>query len=165
MSESNEPSSHVHPRDKSVIAGRLQGLDFWLVDSLVVPASLHDAAGRFVHMNAAAERASGSSNAHMIGRHFTEPLLPQARRNVEALFRRSVERGEPADFETVFVDASGQVRGVRAQHLPLRCRDETVGVLILAYAVYHPQSKPVGADPSPRLTGRVAEPPGHDTGP
>jgi len=31
-----------------------------------------------------------------------------------------VELGEPTGFETVFVDASGRLRGVRAQHLPLR---------------------------------------------
>ena len=67
----------------------------WLVDSLVVPASLHDVEGRFVHMNAAAERASGSSNAQLLGRHFTEPLPPEAREAVEAHFRRAVEHGEP----------------------------------------------------------------------
>jgi PAS domain-containing protein len=48
---------------------RWQSLDLWLVDSLVVPASLHDVDGRFVRMNAAAERASGSSNAQLLGRH------------------------------------------------------------------------------------------------
>jgi len=33
----------------------LQAVDLWLVDRLVVPASLHDVNGRFVHINAAAE--------------------------------------------------------------------------------------------------------------
>jgi len=45
----------------------LEGVDLWLVDSLVVPASLHDAEGRFLHMNAAAEPASGNSNARRSG--------------------------------------------------------------------------------------------------
>lgn len=93
----------------------LRDLDLWLVDSLVVPASLHDVEGRFVHVNAAAERASGNSNAWWLGRHFTEPLPSEARANVAAQFRRAVERGEPTDFEAVFIDASGRLRGVRAR--------------------------------------------------
>src|SRR6059036_439130 len=105
----------------------------WLVDSLAVPASLHDVEGRFVHMNAAAERVSGSPNAHWLGRHFTEPVPPEARELVATQFRRAVESGEPTDFETVFIDGSGRLRGVRAQHLPLRSRDAVVGVLILAF--------------------------------
>src|SRR5438477_9599089 len=56
---------------------RLQDVDLRLVDSLVVPASLHDVAGRFVHMNAAAERASGLSKADLLGRHFTDPVPPK----------------------------------------------------------------------------------------
>lgn len=120
----------------------------------MVPASLHDTEGRFVHMNDAAERASGSANAQMIGHHYTEPLLPDARPAVEAHFRRAVGRGEPTDFETVFVDASGQVRGVRAQHLPLRRSNAIVGVLILAYDVRYPRPNSVGIEAPPRLTTR-----------
>ena len=90
---------------------RLDGVDLWLVDSLVVPGSLHDVDGTFVHMNAAAERASGYSNAQMVGRHITDLLLPEGRDIVESQFRRAVERGEPTDFETVFVDGSGHLRG------------------------------------------------------
>ncbi len=88
----------------------LQGVDLWLVDSLVIPASLHDVEGRFVHVNEAAERASGKTNAQWLGRHFTEPLPPEVREQVAAQFRRAAERGESTDFETVFVDASGQLR-------------------------------------------------------
>ena len=135
----------------------LQDVDLWLVDSLMVPASLHDVEGRFVHVNEAAERASGKSNAQWLGRRFTEPLPPGAREKVAALFRRAVERGEPTDFETVFVDASGNLRGVRAQHLPL-CRDDAiVGVLILAFAGALPPSLPIGVEPEPRLTPRQRE--------
>jgi LuxR family transcriptional regulator, maltose regulon positive regulatory protein len=134
-----------------------EGADVRLVDSLVVPASLHDVEGRFVHMNAAAERASGSSNAQLLGHHFTEPLAPGARENVEAQFRRAVECGEPTDFETVFVDASGHLRGVRAQHLPLRYGDEIVGVLILAFDVRRPPSAPIVLEPQPQLTPRQRE--------
>jgi PAS domain S-box-containing protein len=136
---------------------RLQEVDLWLVDSLVVPASLHDVDGRFVHMNAAAERASGNTNAQLLGHHFTEPLHPEARENVEAQFRRAVELGEPTDFETVFVDASGRLRGVRAQHLPLRDGDAIVGVLILAFAVRQPPFEHVGLELRPRLTPRQRE--------
>ena len=71
----------------------LQRVDPWFVDSLVVPASLHDVEGRFMHMNAAAERASGKSNAEMIGGHYTDLLPPKARANVEAQFRRAVRGG------------------------------------------------------------------------
>jgi PAS domain S-box-containing protein len=98
----------------------LQDVDLSLVDSLVIPASVHDVEGRFVHVNEAAERASGKTSAQLLGHHFTEPLPPEARENVAVQFRRAVERGEPTDFETVFIDASGHLRGVRAQHLPLR---------------------------------------------
>jgi PAS domain S-box-containing protein len=134
----------------------LQSVDVWLVDSLVVPASLHDMNGRFLHVNAAAELASGRSNSYWVGRHFAEPLPPGARKKVTAQFRRAVEHGEPTDFETVFMDASGHVRGVRAQHLPLRSGDEIVGVLILAFGVRRPPSEP-DLEPDPRLTPRQRE--------
>jgi PAS domain S-box-containing protein len=135
----------------------LQDVDMWLVDSLAIPASLHDVEGRFVRVNEAAERASGKSNAEWLGRHFTEPLPPEARESVAEHFRRAVERGEPADFETVFVDGSGQLRGVRAQHLPLRAGDAIVGVLILAFDPRRPPSGPIGLEPQPRLTPRQRE--------
>ena len=106
-------------------------------------------------MNAAAERASGKPNAEVVGGHFTDSLPPEARKSVSAQFRRAVERGEPTDFETVFIDASGQLRGVRAQHLPLCSGDAIVGVLILAFAARRPPS--VGLDPQPRLTPRQRE--------
>src|SRR5256886_2190652 len=133
----------------------LQDVDLSLVDSLVVPASLHDVDGRFVHLNAAAERAIGFSRAQLLGRHFTEPVPQEARKNVAEQFPRAVECGEPTDFETVFIDASGQLRGVRAQHLPLCSGDAIVGVLILAFAARRPPS--VGLDPQPRLTPRQRE--------
>jgi PAS domain S-box-containing protein len=130
----------------------LQAVDPWLVDSLVVPASLHDLDGRFVHMNAAAERASGKSNAELLGRTLTHLLPSEVHENVLAQFRRAVELGEPTDFETAFIDASGQLRGVRAQQLPLRDGDTIVGVLILAFDVRRPPSEFV--DLRPRLTPR-----------
>jgi PAS domain S-box-containing protein len=86
----------------------LQAVDWWLVDSLVVPASLHDVHGRFVHMNSAAERASGKSNTEMLGGDITTLLPREVHENVVAQFRRAVEGGEPTDFETAFVDASGE---------------------------------------------------------
>ena len=135
----------------------LQDVDKWMVDSLMIPASLHDVNGRFVHMNAAAERASGMSNTQMLGGHITDLLPPEARKNVSALFRRAAERGEPTDFETVFIDGSGQLRGVRAQHLPLRSGGTIVGVLILAFDAPRPLSGPIGLEPHPRLTPRQRE--------
>jgi PAS domain S-box-containing protein len=134
----------------------LRDVDLWLVDRLLVPASLHDVNGTFVHVNAAAEHASGFSREELVGRHYTHPLVPEARKRVEAHFRHAVERGEPTDFETVFVDGSGQVRAVRAQHLPLRDGETVVGVLILAFDAPAP-AKPVGRDPQPRLTPRQSE--------
>jgi PAS domain S-box-containing protein len=137
----------------------LRGVDLWLVDGLVVPASLHDVEGRFVHMNAAAERASGKSSVQMLGHLFTKLLPPEARENVEAQFRRAVEDGTPTDFETVFVDAAGRLRSVRAQHLPLRRGDTIVGVLILAFDARYLPSAPSAPqiDPQPRLTPRQSE--------
>jgi PAS domain S-box-containing protein len=135
----------------------LQDVDLWLVDSLVIPASLHDVEGRFLRVNEAAERVSGRSNAQWLGRHFTEPVPPEARDNVAAQFRRAVEQGEPTDFETVFVDASGQLRGVRALHLPLRSGDAIVGVLILAFGTRRPPSGLIGLESQPQLTPRQHE--------
>jgi PAS domain S-box-containing protein len=139
------------------VPNKLQAFDLSLIDSLVVPASLHDIEGRFLHMNPAAERASGTSNADMLGRHFTAPLPPEEREKVTALFRRAVEHGEPTDFEVVFIDGGGHQRGARAQHLPLRSNDEIVGVLILAFEGGRPPFEPIGVDPQPRLTPRQRE--------
>jgi PAS domain S-box-containing protein len=137
----------------------LSGADLWLVDRLVVPASLHDVDGRFVHMNAAAERASGKSSAEMLGHHFTKLLPREAREHVEAQFRRAVQDGTPTDFETVFVDATGRFRSVRAQHLPLRSGETIVGVLILAFDARFLPTAPIAPqiDRQPRLTPRQTE--------
>jgi PAS domain S-box-containing protein len=132
----------------------LQAVDLWLVDCLVVPASLHDVNGRFVHINAAAERASGKSDAELLGREMTHLLPREEHENVRALFRHAIEHGEPGDFETAFFDASGQLRGVRVQHLPLRDGDTIVGVLTLAFDVLRPPSETMGLKPDPRLTLR-----------
>ena len=125
----------------------------WLVDSLVVPASVHDVDGRFVHVNAAAERASGHPRSYWLGRQLTDKLPPEARPLVTAQFRRA-DGGEPADFETRFIDAGGHLRGARAQHLPLWSGGEVVGVLILAFDVPTPLPEPVPLEPEPELTPR-----------
>jgi PAS domain S-box-containing protein len=135
----------------------LQDVNMWLIDSLMVPASLHDVEGRFLHVNEAAERASGNSRAYWLGRSFTDPLPPEARPKVAAHFRRAVQQGEPTDFETVFIDAHGTRRGVRAQHLPLRSAGEIVGVLILAYDVRSLPPEPIDLERNPQLTPRQHE--------
>jgi PAS domain S-box-containing protein len=135
----------------------LQHVDMWLVDSLVVPGSLHDVGGRFVHVNAAAERASGYSREQLVGKHFTDLLRPEVRENVEALFRRAAEHGEPTDFETLFVDAGGHLRSTRAQHLPLRRDGAIVGVLILAFDGRLPPSEPIRVERGPQVTTRQRE--------
>jgi PAS domain S-box-containing protein len=135
----------------------LQDVDLSFVDSLAVPASVHDVEGRFVHVNAAAERASGNPRGWWLGRHYTDPIPPEAREQVVAQFRRAVEHGEPTEFETVFVDGSGRLRGVRAQQLPLRSGDRTVGILILAFDVSPPPPRPFGLESEPRLTPRQRE--------
>jgi PAS domain S-box-containing protein len=135
----------------------LQAADLWLVDTLVVPASLHDVDGRYVHLNAAGERASGRTNASLRGRHFADLLPEEGRASVEAHFRRAAERGEPTDFETVFFDGSGQLRGTRAQYLPLREGDEIIGVLVLAFDVRRSVAEHIRLKPEPRLTPRQRE--------
>src|SRR2546421_517937 len=134
----------------------LHDADLWLVDSFVVPASLHDTQGRFVRVNEAAEKASGRSNAELLGRHFAGLLLPEEREKVEALFRLAVDRGKPAEFETLFVDASGRTRSVRAQYLPLRAGEAIVGVLILAFEAQTP-SEAVRPARRPQLTPRQGQ--------
>ena len=134
----------------------LQDVELWLVDSLVIPASLHDVEGRFLRLNAAAERASGKSNAELVGHHFTELLPAGARESVTAHFCRAAECGEPTDFETVFIDAGGHLRAVRAQHLPLRSEGAIIGVLILAWEAGGPTAEPI-VEPQPRLTPRQSE--------
>lgn len=126
--------------------------DLSLIDRLGVPASLHDVDGRFLHMNATAERSAGFTMADMRGLRFTDPLPPEARKSVEAHFDRAVH-GEPTDFETVFIDGSGSRRPVRAQHLPLFDDGEVVGVLILGWDVRQPP-RPLPLDRPPELTPR-----------
>jgi PAS domain S-box-containing protein len=143
--------------DRGATPNGFDGVDLSFIDSLVVPASVHDPEGRFVHMNAAAELACGMSDAQMLGCDLTELVPPEVRENVEAHFRRAMERGEPTDFETFFVDASGHLRGVRAQQLPLRSGDAIVGALILAFDVRRPASEPMHLGREPRLTPRQRE--------
>src|SRR4029077_17168317 len=119
---------------KTVGSGAVEALalaaaDWWLIDSLVVPATIHGADGRFMHMNAAAERASGRSNAQMRGRPMTELLPAEVHGTVNAQFRRAMELGVPTAFEPAFTDESGHLRGVRVLQLPLRDGDVIVGVL------------------------------------
>jgi PAS domain S-box-containing protein len=141
-----------------LVGSRLEDVDVTLLDSLVVAASLHDVEGRFLHTNTAAEQAAGVSNAKLLGRHFTELLTPEERPKVSALFQRAVERGEPTDFETDFIDGNGDLRSARAQHLPLRSVDGTVvGVLILAFEVGRPSARASRVDGEPQLTPRQRE--------
>ncbi len=128
----------------------------WLVDRLAVPASLHGLDGRFVHLNAAGELACGRSSAELRGRPLTEMLPLEVRDHVVSQFRRAAVDGEATDFETAFIDGSGTLRGVRAQHLPLRSGDTIVGVLILAFDVDQPPFPSVG-EAEPRLTPRQRE--------
>lgn len=131
-------------------------LDLSFVDRLAVPASVHGTDGRFLHMNAGAEQVSGRTAGEMRGRHVTDLVTPAQRANVMAQFDRALG-GDPAEFETVFVDPGGAIRSVRAQHLPLRDGDAVVGVLVLAFDTTPPPS--VGAAPAspPSLTPRQRE--------
>jgi PAS domain S-box-containing protein len=138
------------------MSGGLEDADLAFVDSLIVPASLHDVEGRFVRLNEAGERASGRSNTELLGHHFTEILPPGAREYVVAHFRRAAEHGEPTDFETPFFDGAGNLRACRAQHLPLRRDGAIVGVLILAFAAPTPLRQ-TGLESRPRLTPRQTE--------
>ena len=135
----------------------LEERDFWLVDSLGVPSSVHDRHGRFVHMNAAAELAVGFTNAQMRGRALTDRLPPEAHAPVLLVFSRAIEEGEPTDFETIFVDESGDKRGARVQQLPLRDGVPIVGVFTLAFEVRALPSGPIGLQPRPQLTPRQHE--------
>ena len=105
------------------------GVDVSFVDSLMVPASLHDVDGRFIHINAAAERASGLSREHLLGRHYTEPVSPEARQSVTEQFRRAVECGEPTDFETYVAVKRGAPLSPYATHFiaMLRAEMESAG--------------------------------------
>jgi PAS domain S-box-containing protein len=136
----------VSGENQSDVSQRLSWIDVALVDRLVVPASLHDVDGRFLHMNAAAERACGRSSAEMRGLKLTTMLPRETHDHVLSVFRRAMESGEPTDFETVFVDVSGELRGVRAQHLPLRDGEAIVGALVLAFDVVRPPALPRASD-------------------
>lgn len=135
----------------------LEERDFWLVDSLVVPASLHDVDGRFVYMNRAAELASGLTDAQMRDRDITSRLPKEVRAHVLTEFRRAIETGQPTDFETVFVDAAGHRRSTRAQHFPLREGEHVIGVLILAFEGRLSPNQLIALQPMPELTPRQRE--------
>ena len=116
-----------------VLPGACQTSTCGSFDSLVVPATLHDTNGRFLHVNEAAERASGFSNAEWLDCQLTDRVAPEEREKVSAHFRLAVETGKPADFETTFHDASGELRGARVHHLPLSVGGRIVAVLTLAF--------------------------------
>jgi len=134
----------------------LENIDLRLLEQLAVPASLHDREGGFVYVNPAAERAAGMTSSELMGRTYTYLLPPGARAHVEAHFRRAVDEGEPAAFDTVFHDATGRRRGVRALHLPLRDGETTIGVLILAFELERAPPEPDVSVP-PHLTARQRE--------
>jgi PAS domain S-box-containing protein len=131
-------------------------LDFRFVDGLVVPASVHDVDGRFLHLNAAAEQASGRPLAYWRGRSFTELLPDELKSKIVARFRRAVAVAGPTEFETVFYGAGGRRRGIRAQYLPLRSGESVVAVLILAFDVREPPSS-LSIEIEPQLTTRQRE--------
>jgi PAS domain S-box-containing protein len=135
--------------------GRSHGIETSLVDHLAVPASLHEVDGRFLHMNAAAEFACGKTNAEMVGAPLTALLPPETHKHVMARFRHVVEHREPNDFETVFIDGGGSLRGARVLQLPLTNSVGTIGVLILAFDVVRLPSVPNGREL--RLTPRQRE--------
>ncbi|HEX4521615.1 MAG TPA: LuxR C-terminal-related transcriptional regulator [Gaiellaceae bacterium] len=135
----------------------LRPANLWLIDTLAVPASLHDAKGRFVHLNPAAERACGYPKEEFLGRHFTYPVPVAEHQRLELLFGRAVDRCEPAEFETVFVDAAGRLRSSRAQYLPLREGEGVVGVIILAFDVRYVAGSASASAMGPRLTSRQQE--------
>jgi PAS domain S-box-containing protein len=132
--------------------------DFWLVDSLMVPAALYGKDGYCLRINAPAERASGVSNAQLVGRYVTHLVPQEARAGVEAQFRRASELGEPTDFETSFIDGLGHRRSTRAQHIPLQEDGVILGVLILAFeGRIPPLPELVALRPLPHLTRRQQE--------
>jgi DNA-binding CsgD family transcriptional regulator len=96
------------------------------------------------------------SNAQMLGGQLTQLLPPEVHESVMTQFRRAVERGEPTDFETIFVDAGDQLRSAHVQHLPLRDGDAVVGVLTLAFDVRR-RPELVHREPGRRLTPRQRE--------
>jgi PAS domain S-box-containing protein len=152
-----EEASRLAHDNANGVAPQLNGFDLSFIDGLVVPASVHDVRGRFLHMNAGAEQASGRTNAEMRGCHVTDLVPAEARDHVQSQFSHAVAHAAPADFETVFIDASGRLRGVRAQHLPLTSGDRVVGVLILAFEVCPPGPALLRCSGMPQLTARQRE--------
>jgi hypothetical protein len=145
----------------------LRDVDLSLVDSLMVPASLHDVDGRFVHVNAAAERASGMSNAQLLGHHFTEPLAPKEREKVTAQFRRAVEHGVPTDFDLL---ASGLFTSEIARKLTLSTETVRNHLRSVFRELYvHTRPEAIAAARrlgllAPTALGPQASDPGADTG-
>jgi PAS domain S-box-containing protein len=136
----------------------LEERDFWVIDSLTVPAALYGTDGYCLRINAPAELASGVSNAELVGRYVTDLVPQEERANVEAQFRRAAEHGEPTDFETSFIDMLGHRRSTRAQHIPLQEGGEILGVIILAFEGRNPPLPELAAlRPLPHLTQRQHE--------
>ena len=126
----------------------------WLVEHLGVPASLHDANGVFVYSNRGAQEASGYSNAELVGRSHLDLVPESERANIHSQFRRAADEAKPTDFATTFIDADGQLRGTRAQHLPVIEDGVVVGVLIIAFEFFAPS---LLRGPVPHLTARQQE--------
>ncbi len=83
-------------------------------------------------------------------------IPPHARAVALSTFERALA-GEPGEFDSLFVGADGETRGVRALYLPLRGEDAVVAVLMLAYAASVPDSPPPPGFERPVLTRRQRE--------
>jgi PAS domain S-box-containing protein len=134
----------------------LDAVDLSLLDMLAVPASLHDAEGRCLHLNPAAELATGHTNAQVRGRPARELWPPEAYEQIRAAFASAAD-GEPADFETFLIGGDGHPIAARTQLLPLRVGAEIVGVIAFAFDVRLESLELPPTEPPPKLTPRQQE--------
>jgi PAS domain S-box-containing protein len=110
------------------------------LDALVValelftgPAAVYEADGTLIAINGAAVSMSNYDPTQLVGTHFGDFMPSEIRDRARTQFERCVEQGEPGEFETLVVIASGKATAMRLRLLPLSEDGRVVGVLVVAY--------------------------------
>jgi PAS domain S-box-containing protein len=155
--DDGEPAAPTSGEQDSRATPRLEDLDFSVLELVSIPLGVHDSAGRLVWLNSAGEDATGFRRTAVGGRSCFEFLSENLRDRAMEIFARTVERMEPADFETAFTRSNGSLAHARIRLAPLRDGDAVIGVIASAWEVRYEESTHRRPPDSPKLTPRQHE--------
>ena len=127
------------------------------IELFVMPAALFDSDGIWVATNRAAASVGGYAESEPAGRRFGDLMSASTREAARVHFARCVGAGEPVEFETLVVKASGGEAPVRLRLLPLAAYGSVVGVLAVAYRAKEEELALARSQDAPSLTRRQYE--------